>query len=62
MDEEKTTKTNKSKRPTPAERRAERLKAELKANLVRRKAQARARREGAEDDRPGKLISGNDSE
>ncbi|MBX9456577.1 MAG: hypothetical protein KL863_11465 [Rhizobium sp.] len=32
-----------------------RLKAQLKANLQRRKVQARARREGAEDDRPGDL-------
>lgn len=40
-----------------AERRAERLKAELRANLARRKSQARARREGAEDTRPGDLLS-----
>jgi hypothetical protein len=50
----------KSNQPAPktaAERRAERLKAELRANLARRKQQARARREGAEDDRPGHLLS-----
>lgn len=41
---------------TAAERRAERLKAELRANLARRKVQARARREGEEDDRPGNLL------
>jgi len=53
----------KSKQPAPktaAERRAERLKAELRANLARRKQQARARREGAEDERPGHLLSGNE--
>jgi hypothetical protein len=44
--------------PTAAQRRAERLKAELRANLVRRKQQARARRDGAEDDRPGTLLDG----
>lgn len=44
-------------RQSPADRRAERLKAELRANLARRKLQARARREGAEDDRPGELLS-----
>lgn len=32
-----------------------RLKAQLRANLQRRKAQTRARREGSEDDRPGDL-------
>jgi hypothetical protein len=32
-----------------------RLKAQLRANLQRRKVQNRARREGAEDDRPGDL-------
>ncbi len=51
---------DKAERPVPktaAERRAERLKAELRTNLARRKLQARARREGAEDDRPGDLIS-----
>jgi hypothetical protein len=37
--------------------RAERLKAELRANLARRKQQTRARREGAEDARPGALLS-----
>ena len=35
-----------------------RLKAQLRANLQRRKVQSRARREGAEDDRPGDLASG----
>jgi hypothetical protein len=45
-----------------AERREERLKAELRANLARRKMQARARREGEEDDRPGDLLpEGNQS-
>jgi hypothetical protein len=47
-------------RPAPktaAEKRAERLRAELRANLARRKLQARARREGAEDDRPGNLLA-----
>jgi hypothetical protein len=34
-----------------------RLKAQLRANLQRRKVQSRARREGAEDDRPGDLAS-----
>jgi hypothetical protein len=43
-----------------AEKRAERLRAELRANLARRKLQARARREGAEDDRPGNLLSDDD--
>ena len=33
-----------------------RLKAQLRANLQRRKLQSRARREGAEDDRPGELA------
>jgi hypothetical protein len=32
-----------------------RLKAQLRANLQRRKLQSRARREGGEDDRPGNL-------
>jgi hypothetical protein len=32
-----------------------RLKAQLRANLQRRKAQTRARREGEEDSRPGDL-------
>jgi len=32
-----------------------RLKAQLRANLQRRKVQSRARREGAEDDRSGDL-------
>lgn len=52
-----------SEKPAPktaAERRAERLKTELRANLARRKQQARARREGAEDDRPGALIADDD--
>lgn len=43
-----------------AEKRAERLRAELRSNLARRKQQARARREGAEDDRPGNLLSPGD--
>ena len=34
-----------------------RLKAQLRANLQRRRVQTRARREGAEDDRPGDLAS-----
>ena len=34
-----------------------RLKAQLRANLQRRKVQNRARREGAEDDRPGDLAT-----
>lgn len=34
-----------------------RLKAQLRANLQRRKVQSRARREGEEDDRPGDLAS-----
>ena len=34
-----------------------RLKAQLRANLKRRKLQSRARREGAEDDRPGDLAA-----
>ena len=34
-----------------------RLKAQLRANLQRRKVQSRARREGAEDDRPGDLAA-----
>jgi hypothetical protein len=50
-------KPEKPVRKTAAEQRAERLKAELRANLARRKLQARARREGAEDDRPGNLLS-----
>ncbi|MGB6119583.1 MAG: hypothetical protein WBF87_15315 [Mesorhizobium sp.] len=35
----------------PSDARAERLKAQLRANLQRRKAQARARREGEADER-----------
>jgi hypothetical protein len=49
---------NKPEKPgkkTAAEIRAERLKAELRANLARRKVQARARRQGEEDDRSGEL-------
>ena len=56
---------DKPEKPAPktaAERRAERLKAELRTNLARRKLQARARREGAEDDRPGDLISSDRSD
>jgi hypothetical protein len=53
-------KSDNRKRKTAAEQRAERLKAELRANLARRKLQARARREGAEDDRPRDLLSGNE--
>ena len=34
-----------------------RLKVQLRANLQRRKLQSRARREGAEDDRPGDLAT-----
>ena len=34
-----------------------RLKAQLRSNLQRRKLQSRARREGAEDDRPGDLST-----
>lgn len=34
-----------------------RLKAQLRANLQRRKAQTRARREGEADERPGDLAS-----
>ena len=49
-------KPEKPERKTAAEKRAERLKVELRANLARRKVQARARREGAEDDRPGELL------
>ena len=37
-----------------------RLKAQLRANLQRRKLQSRARREGAEDDRPGDLAAAAD--
>lgn len=51
-------KSEKPAHKSAADRRAERLKAELRANLARRKVQARARRAGAEDDRPGELISG----
>jgi len=49
---------DRSKPKSAAEERAERLKAQLRANLVRRKMQARARRGGAEDDRSGKLNTG----
>ncbi|WP_137156750.1 hypothetical protein [Rhizobium sp. FKL33] len=41
----------------PRQAREDRLKAELRANLAKRKQQARARRQGAEDARPGALIS-----
>lgn len=51
-------KSEKQMGKSAAARRAERLKAELRANLARRKQQARARREGAEDDRPGALLAG----
>ena len=34
-----------------------RLKAQLRANLQRRKVLSRARREGGEDDRPGDLAA-----
>jgi hypothetical protein len=37
------------KRPNPAQAREERLKAALKANMGRRKAQARARASDADD-------------
>jgi hypothetical protein len=50
-------KPEKPKPKTAAERRAERLKAELRANLARRKLQARARRDGGEDNRPGDLLT-----
>jgi hypothetical protein len=43
------------------ESRDERLKSQLRANLQRRKQQARARREGREDDRPGDLAIGDTS-
>jgi hypothetical protein len=49
-------------RRSPAEIRAERLKAELRVNLARRKQQARARRVGAEDSRPGTLMASDDSD
>ena len=51
-------KPGKPVKKTAAEQRSDRLKAELRANLARRKVQARARREGAEDDRPGELLGG----
>jgi hypothetical protein len=38
-----------------AEAREARLRAQLRANLQRRKLQSRARREGEADDRPGDL-------
>ena len=38
-----------------------RLKAQLRANLQRRKLQSRARREGEEDNRPGDLVPGEKS-
>jgi len=34
-----------------------RLKAQLRANLQRRKVQSRARRDGGEDERPGELAT-----
>jgi hypothetical protein len=46
----------------PRQKREDRLKAELRANLVKRKLQARARRQGAEDARPGALMPGDDGE
>jgi hypothetical protein len=42
-------KAAKSARPNPAQAREERLKAALKANMGRRKAQARARASDADD-------------
>jgi len=51
-------KPEKPQRKTAAEQRSDRLKAELRANLARRKVQARARREGGEDERPGELLGG----
>ena len=56
---------DKPEKPAPktaADRRTERLKTELRANLSRRKVQARARREGAEDNRPGSLLSDDPAE
>lgn len=47
---------------TEAERRRERLAAELRANLSRRKNQVRARRSGEEDGRDGQLASGSDDD
>lgn len=55
-------KPEKPARKTAAEHRADRLKSELRANLARRKVQARARREGAEDDRPGELLGRDDEQ
>jgi hypothetical protein len=46
----------------PRQKREDRLKAELRANLAKRKLQARARRQGAEDARPGALMSGDDGD
>jgi hypothetical protein len=43
-------------KPARPKNREDRLKAELRANLMRRKIQARARREGAEDGRDGSLL------
>ncbi|WP_165351920.1 hypothetical protein [Salipiger sp. IMCC34102] len=42
--------TDKPKRPAAPERREDRLKAALKANMAKRKAQARARAEKPRDD------------
>jgi hypothetical protein len=42
--------------------REDRLKAELRANLAKRKLQARARRQGSEDSRPGALMSVDDAD
>ena len=51
-------KTPHEKRDADKERKA-RLAAELRANLARRKAQARARREGAADERGEGLPAAN---
>jgi hypothetical protein len=42
--------TSKSKQPKAADAREDRLKAALKANLARRKAQAKARKTGSDTD------------
>ena len=42
---------------TPKEARAARLAEQLRANLARRKAQARARREGEPDERPEGIVA-----
>ena len=48
--------------PSPESLRREmRLKEQLRVNLMRRKQQARARRAGEEDARPGALLAGEPS-